>query len=94
VKETAITRKLVDKLREAGAWVYKVHGSGMSRAGVPDLLCCYKGRFVAIEVKTDTGKVSPRQRVELAAINDAGGDAFLCQGMADVDRVVRLLRCL
>lgn len=24
-----------------------------NKAGVPDILCCYKGRFVALEVKRD-----------------------------------------
>lgn len=49
MKESAIVARIVRKLRKAGVWHYKVHGSAMSRAGVPDLICCFDGTFVAIE---------------------------------------------
>lgn len=61
-------------LKKRGAWFLKYWGGGTyTRKGVPDLLVCYKGRFVAIEVKSDTGKISPEQRQEMAYIEGSGG---------------------
>lgn len=44
-------------------------------AGTPDILGCYRGRFVAMEVKTPQtiNDVSPMQEVTLARIDAAGG---------------------
>lgn len=78
--ETALTKRLVEELRRQGAWTYKTHGGPFTRAGVPDLLVCYKGRFLALEVKTGSGVVSPRQMVEIEAVEQAGGFAYVCRG--------------
>jgi Holliday junction resolvase len=94
VKETAITRRLIDKLKAKGAWVYKVHGTAMSRAGVPDLLCCYQGRFFAIEVKTARGMPSARQAAEMVTVGQAGGTVLLCQGRDDIDMVIEEVETL
>jgi len=55
------------------AWMVKTHGRGYGRAGIPDLLVCWHGQFVAIEVKRTGEKPSAVQHHELAAIMRAGG---------------------
>ena len=30
---------------------FKMHGGRYLTAGVPDIICCYKGKFVAFEIK-------------------------------------------
>jgi hypothetical protein len=48
---------------------------GVLRRGVPDVLCCYRGRFVAFEVKK-TGEVpTPIQRAVMRQIKVAEGYA-------------------
>lgn len=56
-------------------WFLKVLGNGMQKGGVPDYLICYKGRFVAVELKkpVDSYGLSGRQRIELNKIERAGG---------------------
>ena len=62
------------ELKKRGAWWIKYWGGGVyTRKGVPDLLVCYKGRFIAIEVKSDTGEISDAQRSEMAKIEEFGG---------------------
>ena len=70
------------------AWVYKVLGGPYARAGVPDLLCCIEGRFVAIEVKVPSGHLTVRQEHEIECIKRAGGIAFVCRS---VDELIRWL---
>ena len=40
--------------------------------GTPDLLMCYRGSFVAWELKTDEGVVSPLQEYTISKIREAG----------------------
>jgi dihydroxyacid dehydratase/phosphogluconate dehydratase len=41
--------------------------------------------FSAIEVKTETGKVSPEQKVFLENVKNAGGIAKICRKLEDLD---------
>ena len=50
---------------------------GYGRSGVPDIVCCVKGRFLAIECKAGKGKTTVLQDRELQAIRDAGGMAVV-----------------
>jgi len=84
VKEADITRAILDYLALVGAWSLKVHGHLGQRAGVPDILACLRGRFVAIEVKRPGGRLSPHQRRELLAIVAAGGVALVVDGVGQV----------
>ena len=60
-------------LKEHGAWVLKTWGGGFQRSGIPDLLVCWKGRFVAIELKSSRGRATPLQEFELESIRSSGG---------------------
>ena len=45
----------------------------MTKKGIPDLLACVNGRFVAIEVKAQNGKPSELQVYNIKKIREAGG---------------------
>ena len=60
-------------LRSQGAYVVKVHGGPFQEAGVSDLLVCWRGRFIAIEIKTPTGKLTEIQQHHLEQVLAAGG---------------------
>jgi len=50
-KESQITARIIAMLRARGAYAVKQHGSRFGSKGVPDVLACYRSRFIAIEVK-------------------------------------------
>lgn len=56
----------------------------MSTPGVPDLICCFKGRLVGIEIKSEKGIVSEYQKEFIDNINRAGGLAFVARSLEDV----------
>ena len=58
-------------------WYYKVWGGGMQKAGIPDIIACVNGVFVAIEVKSASGKPSDLQKLNIKRINEAGGVALV-----------------
>jgi hypothetical protein len=51
------------------------------------------GRFLAIEVKTKTGKVSQEQQVFLDAIRENNGVAIVARSIEDVAHVLEFKRC-
>jgi hypothetical protein len=52
-------------------------------AGCPDIIGCYKGRFVGIEVKTPKGRQSDQQINFQAAVERAGGIYILARSVDD-----------
>ena len=51
--------RLLKKTPDCFAW--KEHGGMYGTAGIPDVIVCYRGRFVAFEVKTPSGKLTKLQ---------------------------------
>ena len=84
--ERDLTRQVRDLLHLLGAWEIKYLGG---RRGVPDVLACFRGRFVAIEVKAPKGRLSVAQEAELEAIREAGGIAIVARELEDVQRGLR-----
>ena len=54
-------------------WFFKVWGGGFQRAGIPDILCCVQGQFIALELKASTGIPSALQEKNIKMINQAKG---------------------
>jgi len=87
--EKNITNKILKYLKSLdGCFCFKMHGGRYSTAGVPDIICCYKGVFVAFEVKTVTGRVTELQRATIKNINRAGGVAVVVRSVDEVKRII------
>lgn len=84
--ETRLTKGIVEALGEdfPQSFFFKVLGGAFSLAGVPDLVGCIGGRFIALEVKTDTGKPSKIQLHIIECIQNAGGIAGVVRSYNDV----------
>jgi len=82
VKESAINAAIQKLFKKNGAYVIKT--IACNRAGVPDILACLNGQFIAIEGKTKTGRVSELQKAHLAMIKEAGGIAIVARSPAEV----------
>jgi hypothetical protein len=77
-RESALVARITAYLRTVpGCYVRKLHGSAF-QVGLPDLVGCYRGRFVAIECKKKGGKPTVVQVEELRRITQAGGAACWC----------------
>lgn len=88
MKEKSIENKIKAYLKSKGAYYVKYHGNKFSQVGVPDILACYKGKFIAIEVKNEVGKTSQLQDINLKLIKDAGGIAIVARSVDDVSEVI------
>ena len=62
-----------------------VHGRKTpGRVGTPDIICCYRGSFIGIEVKSATGKQSPAQKQVGKEIEASGGQYIVARSIDDV----------
>ena len=64
--------------------VGRIPGRTNHSKGIADIIAVYKGRFVAIEVKTKTGNLSPEQDEYLKTVARCGGIAFTARSLDDV----------
>lgn len=73
-------------LKERGAWYFMPVSNGMGQVGIPDIIVCYKGVFVAIETKAPgkKGNVTPNQQRAIDAIRNADGFAWVVDNPADM----------
>lgn len=73
-------------LKERGAWYFMPVSNGMGQVGIPDIICCYKGIFVAIEAKAPGKRdaVTPNQRRVIGDIQKADGFAWVVDNPSDL----------
>ena len=83
----AAIMRLLRKTPRCFCW--KEHGGMYGTAGIPDIIACVDGRFVAFEVKTETGQLSKLQKVTLGRIRDAGGRAYMVRSAAEVAEIMK-----
>lgn len=77
MKESVLVTKMIELIRERGGYAENIWGGGFQSAGIPDILACYKGVFLGIEVKVGKNKPSALQKAKVKLINQAGGLAVV-----------------
>ena len=90
--ERALQARVIKYLKSLGhdcVFVKTTAAPPYSTAGVADLLICYKGRFIAIELKRPgTGRVTALQQQFLNRVIDARGQARVCRSVDEVKRII------
>ena len=76
--EKQFENKIKKFLKEQNCYYIKYWGGGQfTKSGVPDLLICCNGYFVAVEVKAENGKPSELQLYNIDEKKKAGGFAMI-----------------
>ena len=89
MKESDIVKAILKYLTTVpNCFSWKEHGGMYGTAGIPDIICCYCGRFVAFEVKTETGKLTKLQEVTIRRIKEAKGQAFKVTSVEEVKQIL------
>lgn len=76
-EEGNFQRKILKWLECVNIYAIKYNASGISKTGIPDILCNLNGTFLAIEVKKENGKPTELQKYNIRRINKDGGIAIL-----------------
>ena len=75
--EAKVKKKVVRILKEAGAYYFYPVTGGFGRSGVPDVVACYKGRFIGMKINAGKNKPTPLQQKNLDDITKEGGLAYV-----------------
>lgn len=87
--EAAVVRRITRLLDAREAWWVKT--TGVNLVGCPDLLVCYRGYFIALEVKRHRDsayQANKKQLHEIKKIRKAGGTAYVVYGVSDVEEIL------
>ena len=88
--EAAVKAAVKKYLAERGIWWTMPVTGGYGASGVPDILACADGRFVAIETKAP-GRIkntTAMQKLQIEAIIAAGGVALVIDDVSQLEGVL------
>lgn len=85
--EKTLQTSVMKYLKERGYYAINVPGNAFT-SGVPDILVCIRGRYVALELKAADGTLRPLQKVRINSIRRAGG---IAEAVRSLDRVKEII---
>ncbi len=88
--EGKVKKSVQDVLKRYGAYFFTPATGGYGTSGLPDIVACYKGRFLGIECKAGKNRTSAMQEHQLNSITKAGGAALVVYEN-NIQDVVRIL---
>lgn len=71
--EKRVKDACVEVLKAFNAYYFFPVMGGYGRSGIPDIIACFRGQFIAIECKAGFNTTTQLQERELKAIATAGG---------------------
>ena len=93
--EKDIVAAILRLLRKTpNCFCWKEHGGMYGTAGIPDIIACINGRFVAFEVKTETGKLTKLQEITIQKIRSAKGQVFKVTSATEVAAILKELEVM
>jgi Holliday junction resolvase len=91
--EKNFENKIKRHIESVGGYLVKYFANRMTKVGIPDLLTCVNGYFLAIEVKAENGRPSDLQIYNIEKIRKSGGFAVIVKPH-DFEKLDRLTNCL
>ena len=85
--EKEVEKFLVREVKKLGGISFKFISPG--NAGVPDrIVILPSGKVIFVELKTDKGKLTKLQEVQIKKISDLGADARVLRGIEGVKEFI------
>lgn len=89
MNESDITKSILKYLKTLPrCFFWKEHGGIYGTSGIPDIIVCIDGRFIALEVKTQKGKTTPLQNTAIRKIHSSGGFAFVVRSVKEAKNAI------
>lgn len=92
MKESQFSKLVKDYLTMKGALVNVNTANMFDRVGRSDVECCYKGHFIALELKVGNYQPDPLQIVYLEKVRQAGGFGLLLRD--SLQDIMNLTACI
>lgn len=92
--ETYLQRRIKRLIRLRGGYCVKNWGSMISEPGIADITACYKGLYIALEVKDKDNKPEPAQGIHARNVQKAGGITAAVWSVEEVEKILNSIDCL
>ena len=89
--EAKVKKQVKKILDDLGAYHFSPLTSGYGRSGVPDIIVCYKGKFIGIECKAGKGKLTALQEHNIKQIKHNEGLAIVINE-GNIEELLTLLK--
>ena len=83
--EKQIEKYLIKRVKESGGLTYKWISSV---TGVPDRIVFLSGKIFLVELKTETGSLSPRQIHVFDELGEAGFPVYILRSYSDIQEFI------
>lgn len=100
--EADIQRKIIALLKRRGAVVTRVNSGHMrdsdgrhialAAAGTSDLICLYRSRYLALEIKRPGNKPTSKQQAFLEDVRREGGIAMVLTSVAEAEALLDAIK--
>ena len=92
MRESDLIMKIKNYLKGVkDLFFWKEHGGMYGTAGIPDIIVCYRGKFIAFEAKVGKNKPTVLQEVTIRKILKAGGYATVVRTVYEVKQIIEAL---
>lgn len=89
--EGKVKAAVIAILKKEDVWYFIPVSNGMGQSGIPDIICCVSGRFLAIECKAGKNKPTALQTMQIERIRHAGGAAAVVNEL-NIDSISEWIR--
>ena len=88
--EGRVKDKVTKLLKSHNVYYFFPVTGGYGMSGIPDIVCCHNGRFVAIECKAGKNKTTALQDRQLEMIRQSGGIALVIneENIHEVENII------
>lgn len=80
--ESKLQKRVLQYLKTNGIYAIKVIQA--TKTGIPDIICCLNGKFVAIELKSPKNNADKLQEYNIKQIQESGGIAFCSDNYEEI----------
>lgn len=89
--ENDLKKAIRDYLKSEGIYRVYIPGTAYGDVGAPDIVACHKGKFIGIEAKVGTNKLSKWQEKHKRGILASNGIHIEARSVDDVRMVIESL---
>ena len=88
MRESAIQAKILKYLKDKA---YVIKTIATNKSGVSDIICCYKGKFIAFECKTFNARnnITDLQKHHIEQVIKNGGSAYVVWSLEQVQEIIK-----
>lgn len=92
-EETALQQRIQKLIESRGGYVNKNWGNMTSEPGIADLTACYRGLYLALEVKVGDNEPTPAQGIHARNVRKANGITAAVWSKEEVEKMLDAIDC-